>query len=367
MDRAPERPLRIGFVPLTDAAPLVIADALGLFARHGVPVVLSAEAGWAALRDKLAFGALDGAHLLGPLAIALAAGIGGLRRRLTVTAGLARNGNTIVLSPALASAIGGFAAPLDPRRFAEALHARAEEGLPPPTIAVVFPFSSHNYLLRHWLAAGGLDPDHDVRLVVVPPPRVARALADGAIEGFCVGEPWGSHAVATGAGRFALATADIWPDHPEKVLAFAEGLVEQDEASILAVTAAVIEAARWLDDSANRVEAGRILQERVFPELPRSTIVAALEGQVAAAQGAQPQGLRAPLRFLAASRPCPEEAAAWLAAMRRWGHAATADAKAIAPWRPDLWERAASRLSPRPEAGRPTRSPLLNTPLESDA
>lgn len=368
MDRSPRRPLRIGYVPLTDAAPLVVADALGLFTQQDVDVVLSAEAGWAALRDKLAFGALDGAHLLGPLAIALAAGIGGLRRRLTVTAGLARNGNTIILSQALAGSLGTFDAPLDPARFAEALHARAEEGLPPPTIAVVFPFSSHNYLLRHWLAAGGLDPDHDVRLVVVPPPRVARALAEGAIEGFCAGEPWGSQAVATGAGRFALATGDIWADHPEKVLAFAEGFAEQDEAAMLGVTTAVIAAARWLDDPANRPEAVRILHDRVFPELPRSTVAAALDGQVAAAPGAAPQALRAPLRFLDASRPCPEEAAAWLAAMRRWGHAAMPDAQALAPWRPELWERAAARLSPRPVAGGSAPSPLLLTPpLESDA
>lgn len=370
MDRSPactQRPLRIGFVPLTDAAPLVVADALGLFARHGVAVVLSAEAGWAALRDKLAFGTLDAAQLLGPLAIALAAGAGGLRRRLTVTAGLARNGNTIILSPALAGAIGRFDAPLDPRRLAEALHARAEEGLPPPTLAIVFPFSSHNYLLRHWLAAGGLDPDHDVRLVVVPPPRMARALADGAIEGFCAGEPWGSQAVASGAGRFVLATADIWRDHPEKVLAFGQGVAERDEDAAIAVTAAVIEAADWLDDPANREAAARILQERAFPELPRSTIAAALEGRVATPPGEAPRMISAPIRFRAASCPRPEEAAAWLAAMRRWGHAAADDAKALAPWRPDLWERAAARLSPRPEGGRAAASPLLPMTLESDA
>ncbi|MBR0672267.1 CmpA/NrtA family ABC transporter substrate-binding protein [Neoroseomonas soli] len=362
-----ERPLRVGYVPLTDAAPLLLADALGLFARHGVPVVLSAEAGWAALRDKLAFGALHAAHLLGPLAIALAAGAGGLRRRLTITTGLARNGNTIVLSPALAAAIGPFAPPLDPRRFAEALHARAEEGLPPPTLAVVFPFSSHNYLLRHWLAAGGLDPDHDVRLVVVPPPRVARALTEGAIEGFCAGEPWGSQAVVTGAGRFVLATGDIWRDHPEKVLAFGESIAERDEEAVLSVTAAVIEAAAWLEDPANRPSAARILQERAFSELPLSTITAALEGRVAAAPGFSPQPIAAPMRFLAASRPRREEAAAWFSAMRRWGHAAAADAEALAPWRPDLWDRAAARFSPRPVTGRASPSPLLQMPLESDA
>lgn len=365
--RSADRPYRIGFVPLTDAAPLIVADALGLFARHGVTVTLSAEAGWAALRDKLAFGSLDAAHLLGPLAIALAAGVGGLRRRLTVTAGLARNGNTVVLSPALAAAIGSFDLPLDARRFAEALHARAEEGLPPPTLAVVFPFSSHNYLLRHWLAAGGLDPDHDVRLVVVPPPRVARALADGAIEGFCAGEPWGSHAVASGAGRFALATGDIWPNHPEKVLAFGEHVEPREEEAVLAITAAVIEAALWLDDEANLPAAARLLQERTFPELPLSTIAAALEGHVAAAANQPPHPLAAPMRFATATCPQRTEAAAWLAAMRRWGHAAADDTDALAPWRADLWERAKARISPSPAICRATPSPLLSLPLESDA
>jgi ABC-type nitrate/sulfonate/bicarbonate transport system substrate-binding protein len=364
---ATDHPLRLGFVPLTDAAPLVLADALGLFARHGAQVTLSAEAGWAALRDKLAFGTLDGAQLLGPLAIALAIGAGGLRRRLTVTAGLARNGNTVVLSPALAAAIGPFEAPLDPARFAEALHRRAEDGMPPPTLAVVFPFSSHTYLLRHWLAAGGLDPDHDVRLVVVPPPRVARALAEGAIEGFCAGEPWGSHAVATGAGRFALATGDIWADHPEKVLAFGEGVLERAGPAVLAATAAVIEAARWLEDPANRPAAARHLQDRAFPELPLSTIAAALEGRVAGPPGGVAQPLAAPIRFLAASRPRREEAAAWLAAMRRWGHAQATEAEALAPWRADLWKRAAASLAPVPDTGRAGPAPLHATALESDA
>lgn len=346
--------MRLGYVPLTDAAPLVVADALGLFARHGVAVSLSRESAWAALRDKLAFGALDGAQLLGPLAIALAAGAGGLRRRLTVTAGLARNGNTIILSNALAALVP---ARPTPAAFAEALHTRAETGLPPPTLAIVFPHSSHNYLLRHWLAAGGLDPDHDVRLVVVPPPRMPAALAAGAIEGFCAGEPWGSHAVAQGAGRFALATGDIWPDHPEKVLAFAEGTAEEP---MLAATAAVIEAAAWLDAPANRAAAARILQERAFPELPLSTIAAGLEGRVGE------RALAHPMRFLAASRPNRDEAAAWLAAMRRWRHA-DADEAALAPWRDDLWALAAARLPAVPAAFHAPASPLLDPALETDA
>lgn len=350
------RPLRIGYVPLSDAAPLIVADALGLFRRHGVRVELSREQAWAAVRDKLAFAALDGAHLLGALVLALAGGTGGPKRRLDVTAGLARNGNTVVLSPALAGAIGPFVPPLSAGAFVEALRQRAEAGLPPPTLAVVYPHSSHNLLLRHWLAGGGLDPDREVRLVVVPPPRVAEALAQGAIEGFCVGEPWGSHAVAQGAGRFALATGDIWPDHPEKVLAWAEGLADSRTEEILAVTAAVIEAAQWLEAPGNGRAAARILQDRVFPELPRSTIAAAFEGRVAGCAAR----LSAPLRFAPASRPCREEAAAWLAAMRRWGHLAPDQGDLLDGWRTDLWERAAARLAAPPPAPTRTPSPLLS-------
>lgn len=350
-------------MPLTDAAPLVVADALGLFAEQGVRVTLTRERAWAAMRDKLCFGALDGGQLLAPIAIALAAGAGGVRRRLTVTADLARNGNTFVISPALAEAVGSDA-PLSPAAFAAALHARAEEGLPPPTLAVVYPFSSHNYLLRHWLAEGGLDPEHDLRLVVVPPPMMARALAQGAIEGFCAGEPWGSHAIATGTARLALVSGDIWPNHPEKVLAFAEGL---DEAPMLAATAAVIEAARWLEEPQNHAAAAGLLHERAFPEVPPATIRAALAGLVAAAPGGEALPLATPIRFLPASRPAPLEARAWAEAMRRWGHLTGPDSDALSAWRPELWDAAAARLAPVPQGPVAAPSPLLPHPQETDA
>jgi ABC-type nitrate/sulfonate/bicarbonate transport system substrate-binding protein len=355
-----DRPdLLIGYVPLTDAAPLVVADALGFFADAGVRVRLSPERAWATLRDKLAFGALDGAHLLAPMAVALALGAGGLRRRLDVTLRLGRNGNGFVLSHALAAAMGAFAPPLPATAFAAALHARAEDGLPPPTLAVVFPHSSHNYLLREWLASGGLDPDLDTRLVVVPPPLMARALADGAIEGFCAGEPWGSHAVAQGVGHHALSTGDIWPEHPEKVLAFAEGLAERRGEAVIAATAAVIAAQRWLIDPANRAAAVALLAERVTPGIAPATIAAAFAGCVAAPPGGALTPLAAPLGFDPDQPPCPGSAERWCAAMRRWGHLperATPDA-AAATWRPDLWQRAAARLA------RPFPNPAPQEPI----
>jgi len=334
------RTLRIGFVPLTDAAPLLVAEQLGLFDHVGLRVSLSAETAWAPLRDKLVFGALDAAQLLGPMPIALAAGLDGIGAGLAVTAGLGVNGNTLTLSRALALDLGRLAYPLAATRFAEVVRRRRRAVGRPLTIAVVFPYSSHNYLLRHWLASAGLDPDRDLRLVVVPPPLMPDRLRDGQIDGFCAGEPWGSAAAAEGAGRIVLGSGDIWPNHPEKVFAVTAAAQEAAPDDVIACTAALIAAARWLDDPANHAEAVEILRRRAFADLSTETLRAAFDGLA----GSEVQA--APLRFLPASFPRREQAAWWLRQMRRWGHlpAGVSDAAALAPWRPDLWRAAAARL-----------------------
>lgn len=329
--RHPARVTRLGFVPLADAAPLLVAEALGLFEAVGLNVALSAEPGWATLRDKLALGALDGAHLLGPMVIALGAGLGGVEAELSVACGLARNGNTLTLRPALADAVA----------------TQGAGALRGATLAVVFAFSSHNYLLRHWLAAAGLDPDRDVRLTAVPPPQVAAHLAQGSIDGFCAGEPWGSHAVALGAGRIVLGTGAIWPDHPEKVLAFGARWAEANREIAIPVTAAVMAASRWLDDPTNQDEAVRILRARAFPHLSRETVAEIFAGPVTRFH---------PMRFRAATYPRADEAAWWLRQMRRWGHlpAGADDAALLAPFAPTLWQAAARRLAePQPNLTTP--------------
>lgn len=330
-------PLRLSYVALTDAAPLLVAAELGMFAAAGLRVRLSAETAWAAVRDKLCFGALDAAHVLGPMPIALACGLGGVRRQLRVGAGLGMNGNRLVVSAALAAALG--AGPLTPAGFARALRGRGE----PARLAVVFPFSSHNYLLRHWLARGGLDPDRDLRLVVVPPSRMVDALERGAVDGFLAGEPWGSHAALRGAGRVVLTSGDIWPGHPEKMLAFAEGWAERDPDRAAALCAAAIAAARWLDEPENRDEAVLILRERAFPELPHEAVSLALDGLL---PGGEPLPEAARLRFRPATRPGAASAAWWLAQMRRWGHLPVGDAPAdaLASYDDALWRAAAARL-----------------------
>lgn len=339
----PDRILRIGYVPLADAAPLLVADTLGLFRQHGVRVALSEESAWAAVRDRVAHGALDGAHMLAPMPIALACGLGGLRATLSVGAGIGRNGNTFTLSPAMAEEAGldPEGAPLSAEAFATAVRRRAAAGRPPVRLAAVFPFSSHHYLLRHWLASGGLDPDRDLRLMVVPPPRTAQALARGEIDGFCAGEPWGSHAAALGVGRVALTGGDIWPDHPEKVLAFRPGV---PEGQAVGVTAAVIAAARWLDDPSNREEAVCLMRDRVFPGMTAETVRMPLAGQTPTQDGTRT--LPAPMRFREATLARPEAAAWWLSQMRRWGHvpASVTDAEALAAYGDATWRAAAALL-----------------------
>jgi NitT/TauT family transport system ATP-binding protein/nitrate/nitrite transport system substrate-binding protein len=349
------RTLRLGFVPQTDAAPLLVAEELGLFDAVGLRVSLSACSAWAAVRDKLAFGALDAAHLQGPMPLALAAGLDGVQAQLTVAAGLGANGNTITLSQPLAAALGRFIPPLAASAFAALLRKRAAAGQPPLTLALAFAYSTDNYLLRHWLASAGIDPERDLRLVVVPASLVARRLREGTIDGFCAGEPWGSHVAARGLGSIALSSGDIWPNHPEKVLAFDAAYVARDPESAIACTAAILAATRWLEEPANQAEAVAMLRRRAFPGLAAAEIADAFAGM------AQGLPLAAPLRFHTATLPRREQAAWFLRQMRRWGHmpAGISDSAALAPWRQDLWRAAAARLreAEPPIASQPPAEP----------
>ena len=187
------RPLRLGYVPLTDAAPLIVAAARGLFTRHGLRVKLSREVGWATIRDKLFHGELDAAPVLAPMLWAAQLGLGSPAFPVCTALVLSLNGNAITLSTALRAAGVTDVATLR----TEARQRRGERRL---TFGVVHPFSSHHLLLRAWLKAGNLEPDRDVRIAIVPPAQMFRNLVAGTIDGYCVGEPWNSVAVAAKAG-----------------------------------------------------------------------------------------------------------------------------------------------------------------------
>ncbi len=350
--RETDAPLRLGYMPLTDAAPLLVAAQKGFFSRHGVEVVLAPLTAWAAIRDRVAYGTLDGGQMLLPMPIATTLGLGGVQEDFSVVATLNRNGNTIVLGEALfgdilaADPAGAVLRPMPASALAAGLARRRANGGGVPVFAVVFAFSSHNYLLRAWLASGGIVPERDVQLVVLPPPLVAGQLAEGKIDGFCAGEPWGSRAVDLQAGRIVLTSADIRRDHPEKVLAFPTRVVARDPDRIVAVIAALMEAGRWLEVPENRAEAVALLCADALFEMPAEMVQRMLAGRLVMAPDEAAVPVE-PLRFYADDATFPDAADGiwWLEQMRRWDHVppGTDDAVIGQIWRTDLWRRAAER------------------------
>jgi NitT/TauT family transport system ATP-binding protein len=250
--------LHVGYVPLTDAALLHIAKTQGCAAAHGLDIELVAESSWANIRDKLITGHLDAAHMLAPAAIAVSLGIGQVQAPLLAPVALGLNGNAITVSHALYDSLlheaqGGVS---DPRSSAKALASivkkRREAGHAPLTFGHVFPFSSHHYQLRLWMRAGGIDPDDDVRLIVVPPPFMVGTLRKGLVDGFCVGAPWNSLAAAAGAGTILHQGTEIVLNCPEKILAFREEWARAHEDSVRAFAAAILDAAHFAAAPGNR-------------------------------------------------------------------------------------------------------------------
>lgn len=338
--------LRLGFMPLTDCAPLIVAEALGLFRKHQVSVALQPLSAWVALRDRIAIGKLDGGQMLCPMPIASHLGLGGVASPTIVGAVLSSQGNTITLSDALMAEIETrMAATMTlGQALASIVRARQEAGRAKLRLAMVYPFSSHNYLLRLWLAEAGIDPELDVTLRAVPPPQIADELAEGRIDGFCAGQPWGSRAVDLRCGRIALDTAAIWPNHPEKLLAFSRASLDRAPEQIEAVLAAVIEAGEFLADHANHAQAAIWLHERALPHVPQGVVRASLASRIALAPDEAPAPFGSPNFDPALSCPDPAHGAWWLAQMQRWGHAPEGCASVIDEiWRPDIWRRAAAR------------------------
>jgi NitT/TauT family transport system ATP-binding protein/nitrate/nitrite transport system substrate-binding protein len=294
----------LGFIPLNDAATLIVAHERGLFAAEGLNVELSRDVSWATVRDKIAFGALDGAHMLAPLALAMTLGVAGAGAEpvpVIAPFAMALNGPTITLASRLAVVAG------DGRRadgLARLIARRRQEGASPITLAVVFPFSTHNYLLRDWLAAAGIDPDRDVRLTVAPPPRMNELLAGGVVEGFCVTEPWGSAAAAVGSGRIVARGADLWPRTPDKVFAVTKAWAAERPNELQALLRAMLRAAAWADDAENRAELAAMLAQPRYVGADVAVIEASLPDVIFAADGA--------------TAPQPLHAAWLLTQMARW-------------------------------------------------
>jgi ABC-type nitrate/sulfonate/bicarbonate transport system substrate-binding protein len=347
--------LCLGFIALNDAAPVIIAKVKGFFADEGLDVTLSREASWANIRDKVSVGLLDGAHMLAPLPIACSLGLSGPRTPMIAPFSLNLNGSAITVSTELgkemraADPAGMAARPRTARPLRAVIEARRAGGAPPLVFAVVFPYSMHNYELRYWLAEAGIDPDHDLRLVTTPPPRMASRLAAGEIDGFCVTAPWNALAVAEGSGEIVIYAAEIWRVGPDKVFGVTLEWAERNPMTLRALLRALLRAAAWCDEPENRFELGAILADREHVGALAEIIRQSLIGSPPYAPGEHGE---ASLDYLiyhryAASFPWRSHAVWFLTQMLRWGQIdGSVDIAAVADavYRPDLFRSAAAEL-----------------------
>ncbi len=242
---APEKKeVRIGFIPLTDCASVVMASVLKFDEKYGVKIVLSKEASWAGVRDKLVNGELDMAHVLYGLVYGVHQGIGGPKKDMAVLMTLNHNGQAITLSKKLADK-----GAVDAASLAKVMAADKRAPGQEHTFAQTFPTGTHAMWLYYWLASAGIHPMRDAKVITVPPPQMVANMRVGNMDGYCVGEPWNHRAVIDGIGVTAVTTQDIWRDHPEKVLGCTGEFAKKFPNTARAVTSAVLEAGRWIDAS----------------------------------------------------------------------------------------------------------------------
>jgi NitT/TauT family transport system ATP-binding protein len=347
-------PLRIGFIPLVDAAALIVAVDKGFAAAEGLEVELVREVSWSNVRDKLNIGLFDAAHLLAPVAIASSLGLGHVKVPIAAPFNLGINGNAITVSPALHAALmeeidGDRFDPLaTANALAKVVAKRRKAGADPLTFGMTFPFSTHNYQLRFWMAAAGVDPDEDVRLVVLPPPYMVDSLANGHVDAFCVGAPWNSVAVDLGIGHILHFVSDILERAAEKVLAVRQVWADKHPDVVASLVRAAVKAAEFIEQPANLAEAAQLLAQPERIGVDAEVIQRSLTGRLKIA----PEGaVRESGRYLlvgreGAGRPDPVQAAWLYAQMVRWGQTALSPEAletAMAVFRPDLYDSALGR------------------------
>ena len=344
--------LQLGFIPLTDCAPLVIAKEKGFFKQQGLNVTLSRENSWANIRDKVAVGMLDGAQMLA--AMPLACAVDGTAAMIA-SMSLDLNGNGITVSNDLYSAmVANGESELDSlagcgQALKRVIEANRAAGCKPMSFATVFPHSSHNYLLRYWLAASGIDPESDIQLTVVPPSQMVNYLQAGVISGFCVGEPWNSLAVSTGLGHILAASYDIWNNHPEKVFGVTSRWAAANPNTHQAILKALIGACAWIDQSENRAEVCAILSQGRYVNAPKEILAKSMLGTFQYSPGKQPQvwsDFNVFYRYHA-NFPWRSHAIWFLTQMARWhqfDRTIDFERVATAVYRPDLYRQAAAAL-----------------------
>ncbi|BDA84585.1 nitrate ABC transporter substrate-binding protein NrtA [Aureimonas sp. SA4125] len=342
----------LGFIALTDAAPLIVAKEKGFFDKHGMPdVEVTKQSSWGTTRDNLVLGSagsgIDGAHILTPMPYLMTAGKvtqNGQPLPMAILARLNLNGQGISVGKAYADLKVGLDSSVLRETFAQKKAAGA-----PAKVAVTFPGGTHDLWMRYWLAAGGIDPDSDVETIVVPPPQMVANMKVGTMDAFCVGEPWNAQLVEQGIGYTAFTTGELWSKHPEKSFAMRADWVEKHPKAALALVMAVQEAAQWADDMANKDELADILGMRAWFNVKPADIGPRMKGVIDYGNGRDVADSPHFMKFWQddASYPFKSHDAWFVTEDIRWGNLdASTDIKAMVEQvnREDLWREAAKAL-----------------------
>ena len=265
--------IKIGFIPLTDCASIVMAHELGLYKKHGLDVEVTREASWATIRDKLLTGDLHGAHCLFGMPFSVYTGVGGQAgQEMHIAMVLNQNGQAITLAKDFCGPVG-FREVGKVKASVEAMKAKKTV-----TFAMTFPGGTHDLWLRYWLAATGVD-QKTVKIITIPPPQMVANMKVGNMDGYCVGEPWNGVAVQQAIGTTHVASQDIWKHHPEKALVVNKAFSETRRDELKAVMKATLEASIWLDDLNNRKQAAAVIGKQSYVNAPPEVIEARLLGK----------------------------------------------------------------------------------------
>ena len=344
--------LKLGFIALTDAAPLIIAKEKGIFAKYGLPdVEVLKQASWGATRDNIVLGGaangIDGAHILTPMPYLMHTGKV-TQNNVPVPMAILARLNLDSQGISVAKEYAGSGVGLDAGLLKEAFAAKKAAG-GEVKVAMTFPGGTHDLWLRYWLAAGGIDPDKDVSTIVVPPPQMVANMKVGTMDAFCVGEPWNEQLVNQGIGFTACTTGELWKGHPEKALGVRADWVEANPNAAKALLMSVMEAQIWADSMENKEEMAEILGKRQWFNVPAKDVLGRLKGTINYGNGKVVENSGLEMKFWqgAASYPFKSHDTWFLTENIRWGKfAPDTDLKALvnAVNREDIWRAAAAEL-----------------------
>ena len=342
----------LGYIALTDSAPLIVAQVKGLFAKYGMPeVAVNKQASWGALRDNLVLGGaangIDGAHILTPMPYLMTTGKV-TQNKVPVPMYIVSRLNTGCQGISIAMEYKDQKIGLDSKPLKAALEAKKASGKDVKA-AMTFPGGTHDLWLRYWLAAGGIDPDKDIQTIVVPPPQMVANMKVGNMDVFCVGEPWNAQLVNQGIGYTAVTTGEIWKDHPEKALGLRADWVDVNPNAAKALVMAVVEAQMWCDKPENKDEMAAIVSERQWFGVPVADIIGRIKGDFDYGLGRTAAGTALGMGFFknGASFPYKSHDTWFLTEDIRWGTLEpTTDVKALVDKvnRSDIWREAAKAV-----------------------